>query len=154
CRRGTSQSLARGGSMSTAPSDLVYNRRRPALADRIAAVQKTQQYGTNRIEQWLLLATVALFPMQEQIAVGGFSIMYLLFAAQAAYVISKRPECFARTWLHPLLLSVYVFLGIGFVMEMTHPGSSYTEIYRMIQTFVGGIFVASVCRDRKALQSA
>jgi hypothetical protein len=140
--------------VSTAPSDVVYHRRRPVLGDRLASLQKTPQYATNRIEQWLLLATVALFPMQEQIAVGGFSVMYLLFAAQAAYVIAKCPDCFAQTWLHPLLLAVYVFLCIGFVMEMTHPGSTYTEIYRMMQTFVGGIFVASVCRDRKALQSA
>src|SRR5207253_3170113 len=112
-------------------------------------------YATNRVEQILLLATVALFPMQEQIpSVAGFSVMYMMFAAQAVYIMAKRPECIAQVWLHPLLLAVFTFLCIGFVMEMFHPSSNYTEIYRMLQTFGGAIFVASVCRDRSALRWA
>jgi hypothetical protein len=107
------------------------------------------------VEQLLILATVALLPLQEYVpAVGGFSVMYILFAAQAGYLIAKRPDCLAQTWLHPLLLAVYIFLMIGFLMEFTHVESDYDEIFRMLQTFTGSIFLASLCRDRKAMRMA
>lgn len=113
------------------------------------------RYATDRVEQILILATVALLPLQEYIpALGGFSIMYLLFAAQAGYVFSKRPECVRKTWLHPLFLAVYVFILIGVVMEFIRLNPYYDEVSRMLQTFAGGIFLASICRDRKAMRMA
>ncbi len=113
------------------------------------------RYATNRIEQLLIMATVTLLPLQEYVpAVGGFSVMYLLFAGQAAYILAKRPECLAQVWLHPLLLAIYVFLCIGYLIEMSHPYSYYGEIFQMIQSFGGAAFLASLCRDRKALRYA
>jgi hypothetical protein len=77
--------------------------------------------------------------------------MYLLFAAMAGYVIAKRPQCLAKTWLQPLPLAVYIFFSLAFLMESFHPYVYYREIFRTVQTFAGSLFLASLCRDRNAL---
>ena len=109
-----------------------------ALARRLTGYQRTrpvavrtaeQAYGTNRVEQALILGTIALVPLQSMISlIPGFSVMWLMFAAQAGYVLIKRRDCLTRVWNHPLLLSVYVFLCIGYVVEGFHPFSDYGEI--------------------------
>src|SRR5436190_83657 len=69
-------------------------------------------------------------------------------------VVLQRFTRVLKHRLSSLLLAVYTFLCIGFVMEMFHPSSNYSEIYRMLQTFAGAVFIASVCRDRSALRWA
>jgi hypothetical protein len=132
------------------------SRQNPAIEPRVSEGSSGDaRYATNRVEQLLILATVALLPLQEYIgSIGGFSIMYLLFAAQAVYLLAKRPECIAKTWLHPLLLAVYIFLLVGMVMEFIHTNSNYDEIFRMAQTFSGSILLGALCRDRKGLRMA
>lgn len=135
----------------TLPNYNVKNVGRPGVAQPGTVTT----YATDRVEQVLIILTVALLPLQEYVpAFGGFSIMYLLFAAQAGYVLSKRPECVQKTWLHPLFLAVYVFILIGWVMEFIRLNPYYDEVSRMLQTFAGGIFLASICRDRNAMRMA
>jgi hypothetical protein len=60
----------------------------------------------------------------------------------------------ARTWLHPVFLAAFLLLIIGTLIESAHPLSSYRDIFRIAQMLVAAIFVASMCRDRRALRTA
>jgi hypothetical protein len=101
------------------------------------------------------MAAVSIMPLEAWLPqIGGFGIMYLLFAVQAAYLFSQRPECVRRVWQHPVFVTVYIFLSFGYLREFGHSNSDYYEIFRILQNFVGAVFLASLCRDRKALQSA
>jgi len=113
------------------------------------------QYSTNRIEQFLLMITIAMLPLQDHIpSVAGFSIMFILFGVLACYVLANRSKKLARTWAHPLFLATYAFLFLGYVIESFHPYSSYSDILRMAQMIAGAVFVASLCRDQHALRTA
>jgi hypothetical protein len=131
----------------------------PVFQSRSATDRGTRpQCPTNRVEHALIFATIILVPLQNQgidgIGIPGVSYVYLLFVAQAAYIIGKRADCLAKTWQHSLLLSVYIFIGVGYLLEGIHPFSDYGEIYRMVQSFAGSILLASLCRDRRALRIA
>ena len=142
--------------MTIASSGIMNHRQRPVFKDRLAFFQRTTpQFATNRVEQVLIFATVALLPLEITIPqIAGFGIMFLVFAVLGGYVISKRPECLAKIWRHPLLLAAYVFLGYGYLSEFSHSNSNYYEIFRIALNFGGSVFLACLCRDRKALRSA
>jgi len=142
--------------MNIAANRFLQRRQIPALQSRPSVLQRSRpQVATNRLEQALIMAPVILLPLESGLPhIGGFSLMYLLFIVQAGYVISKRPECLSKIWNHPLLVAVYAFLGVGYLMESSHPNSDYYEIFRMVQNVCGSLFIASLCRDRTALRSA
>lgn len=110
-------------------------------------------YPTSRLEHLLLVAIIVLTPLEDHIpAIGGRSILYLVFALLAAYIILMRPWAFAAVWAHPVFLSGYVWLGLVYILESLHANTSYLEPMRITQTLLGGVFVASLCRDRRALR--
>lgn len=136
-----------------------YAKSRPADTASARALsvtrQSQRQYPTTTVERFLLMAIVVILPLETHIpAVAGFSITYILFAVQAGYVILWRFRALARTWLHPVFLAGYILLAVGCVVEPSHPYASYTEIFRLGLVIVAAIFVASFCRDRRALRAS
>jgi hypothetical protein len=114
--------------------------------------KRQRQYHTTTVERLLLLTAIVLIPLQPSLpAVAGFSTPYLIFATLAGYILLRRPRALARTWAHPAFLAAFVLLMVGALIESIHPLSRYSEIFRIGQMFVGAIFVASLCRDRRAL---
>jgi O-Antigen ligase len=112
-------------------------------------------YPTTTVERFLLMATTVLLPLQDHIpAVAGFSIMFIMFAILAGYILLNRARALARTWLHPVFLAAYALLIGSLLIESAHPYSDYSFIFRLGQAIAGAIIVASLCRDRQALQAA
>jgi hypothetical protein len=103
----------------------------------------------------MLMTTTVMLPLQEHIpAIAGFSIMYIMFAILAAYIVLNRPRALARAWLHPVFLAAYALLTVSLFVESSHPFADYSFILRLGQAIAGAIIVASLCRDRRALQAA
>lgn len=123
-----------------------------------AALTTTAQpasFATNRIEQILIFATVTLMPLQEAIpTIAGFSIVSVLFLAQAGYVFVKRLECVARVWTQPLFITVYLYVFLTYLVEFSKSYSLYGENFQVTQVAVGAVILAALCRDRAALRMA
>jgi hypothetical protein len=129
-------------------------RRRPGRA--LSEVKKGQRCPpTTTVERLLLMAMIVIFPLEAYLpVVGGFSTTYIMFAVSAGYVLVHRPATLAKTWSHPVFLAAFIFLIIGALIESVHPWSTYRYIFRYGQMFVAAIFVASLCRDRRALYAS
>lgn len=113
------------------------------------------QQPTTGIERILLMATPAILPLEEFIPdVGGFSVMWILFAVLASYVLAQRARALNKTWLHPVFLAAYVMLALFSLIEFSHPHPSYRDIARIAQMILGAVVVASLCRDRQALRAS
>jgi hypothetical protein len=129
------------------PSGSVSPQERP-LADQ------APWYRTTRVEQWLLVVTAALQPLENHVpAVMGFGFMSFVFGVLALYVLWNRVHMLEKVWLHPVFLTAYGFLLGIFLIELTHPHTDYSEIMRIVQMFVGAIFIASLCRDQAGLRA-
>ena len=127
-----------------------------ASEGRPPLVRKTRRlYPTTFIERLLLMATIVLVPLQEYIPnVAGASAVWIMFAAIGGYLALNRANILNKIWNHPVFLAAYAMIAVSFLIESTHPLSSYCDIFRAGQMFVGAIFVASLCRDRRALTTA
>ena len=109
---------------------------------------------TTRPERVLLTTTIIMLPLEAHIPpVGGFSSLYFVFIVLAGYVLVNRGEMFDRIWMHPVFLPGYAFIGITFVLELTSPFPLYESPLRFGLMIAGAILVASLCRDRLALQA-
>ncbi len=126
--------------------------RTPASGAPTAARFILPHSRTTRAERFLLLTAVILFPLENHIpAVAGFSVMYFVFAALAAYVIVNRPHILSEIWCHPVFIAAYVFIGVSALLEFSSPLSRYQEISGFGLMVGGAVCVAVVCRDRSAL---
>src|SRR5438034_6011231 len=123
--------------------------------DAPSVVRGTElRYPTTAPERVLLMATIALLPMQQLLPiVGGISSLYLIFVVLAAYLLLNRPRALARTWLQPVFLAAYALIAVSALIELAHPLSDYSEIFRLGEMVAGAIFVASLCRDRLSLRA-
>jgi hypothetical protein len=119
-------------------------------------VKKGQRYSpTTTIERMLLMAIIVIFPLESYFpVVGGSTTTYILFAVSAVYILLHRPGTLAKTWIHPVFLAAFVLLILAALIESTHPFPSYMRVFRIGQMFVAAIFVASLCRDRRALHAS
>jgi hypothetical protein len=109
---------------------------------------------TTRPERWLLLATIVLMPLEDHIpSVGGFSFAFVLFSVLAAAALLHGPQPLSRVAMHPLFIAAYLFIGLAGVMEATSPEPDYSDIVRFGLMVAGAILVATVCRDRPALEA-
>ncbi len=94
-------------------------------------------------------------PLQENIpTVAGFSFMYIIFGLLGGYVLLNRPRALAKISVHPVFLAAYVLLCLGFLIESMHSYSSYLELRRFGYMIAGAVAIASLCRDRWALQAS
>lgn len=119
-----------------------------------AVQNRPLQYPTTIIERFLLMATIALLPLDDHIpTVAGASSMFIMFGVLAAYVFTFRARALGRTWLHPVFLAAYSLFIFGLLIESIHPESRYRELISFAFMVLGGICIASLCRDPLALRS-
>src|SRR5262245_18517306 len=90
-------------------------------------------YRTNRIERFIIFSLAALMPLQDHVpAVGGFSFIYLLFAALGCYVICCHVRRLERVSSHALFLTAYAFVFIVSIIEFLHPDATVTHLVRIV----------------------
>ena len=119
------------------------------------------QHSTTRMERVLLVALLALLPLQDNFpTILGVSSSWVLFAITAGYIVLYRPAVLARTYTHPVFLASSALIFVGILIESTHrgisfgnPTSSYGEILRIGQMVAGAVLVGALCRDRQALRA-
>ena len=110
---------------------------------------------TSSLERILLALTIIALPADNHLIIfPGISVVFVLFGAIAVYIVAVRFSELLETLSHPALIAAYLFLFIGFVMELTQINQSYDELMRIAQMIVGAILVASLCRDLPALKMA
>jgi O-antigen ligase len=119
---------------------------------------------TTLFERLLLMIPIVILPLDgSAIKVGGriiffgiagFSALYILFGILGAYLLLVRPGALAKTWSHPLFLTAYALLILVTAIEFTHPHTSLGQLISFGSLFAGAIFIASLCRDREALQAS
>lgn len=98
------------------------------------------------------MTAIAILPLQDHFpAVGGMSVMFLIFSTMIFYALVNRSRILGVTWAHPLFIAAYAFVIVSALLEFTSPLSSYSEIVRFAQMIVGAVSVAVLCRDRSAL---
>ncbi len=109
---------------------------------------------TTPFERFLLLTSIVIMPLQDHIpSVAGMSVMSLIFALLAGYIIVNRPSSLGKIWYHPIFITAYAFIGVAALLEFSSPLSSYGEIVRFTQMIGGAVCVAALCRDRSALNA-
>lgn len=113
------------------------------------------QPRTTRIEQFLLLISMVLMPLQDYVpAVAGMSIMFFIYSALAAYVIVMCPRTLGKIWYHPVFIAAYAFIVVSALLEYSSPLPKYEDIIRFAQMVGGAMCVAVLCRDRLALNAS
>ena len=113
------------------------------------------QKQTTTVERLLLFGAVAILPAQFFFPlVGGMSIAFIVFGVLGFYIILKRTETIRKTFTHPVFLAAYAFLGTSLFMELAHGNPNFVHLSRYFFMFVGAIFIASLCRDRRAFFSS
>jgi O-antigen ligase len=130
-------------------------RRHNFVKDRESPGVGTVSFPTTRIERLLLVASVALLPLDGHVptVIMGFSFMSFVFAAIAIYALLKRAPMVGRVLMHPVFIAAYAFLLVISLIELTHPYADYSEILRIVQMFIGAVLIASLCRDQQALRA-
>jgi len=124
----------------------------PIAGKSTAAPYVLSNTRTTSFERFLLFLAPVLLPLQEQIpTVAGMSVMFLVFAVLAAYVILNRSRTLGKIWCHPIFFAAYAFIGVSVLLEFSSPQSRYGEIFRFGQMISGMVCVAVLCRDRSAL---
>lgn len=117
-------------------------------ADRYSLTQSR----TTQAERFLLLIAIVILPLQDYFpALAGMSVMFLVYAALAAYVIMNRQRTLGEILCHPCFVAAYIFIGVSALLEFSSPLSRYEEIIRFAQMIGGAVCVAVLCRDRSAL---
>jgi hypothetical protein len=89
-----------------------------------------------RFEHFLIIATIVLLPLQEQISIGagsmpGFSFMFLLIGAIGCYLALTQPHAILKAASQPLFLAAYALLAVGFVFESTVPTLAIQAFYAL-----------------------
>lgn len=109
---------------------------------------------TTPIERFLLGATIAALPIEDHVpTVGGFSMLFIMFGVMACYVLLNRIRLLNRTWAHPTFLAGYSLFLFCAVIETGHPFASYSRLMQFGFMLAGGIFFATLCRDKTALRA-
>jgi hypothetical protein len=83
----------------------------------------------------------------------GFGFMSFVFGVLALYVLWNRVGLLDKVWMNPVFVAGYGFLLVISLIEFTHPHTDYFEILRIVQMFIGAMFVAVLCRDHAGLRA-
>ena len=113
---------------------------------------------TTRMDRFLLVAAIVLLPLQEQVSIlagprFSFSIMWIVFALIGLYVSLNRPLSLLKAAIHPVFLTAYALLIVGFLIENSHVDSEYVELNSFAYMIAGAVVVAALCRDRLSLKA-
>ncbi len=104
------------------------------------------------IEKVLLFLTFAVMPMQANLPkLRGFGFAFIIFGLVLAHQLFFRPRVFWLCARHRIYIAGYIFVGFIGVVELIHGNADVYGIVRIIFMLVGGIGVASLCRDRHTL---
>jgi hypothetical protein len=123
----------------------------PAPVETVVA--KQEFFATTVFERWMLFLGIVLMPLQDHIPpVAGLSVMFIVFAIMALYVVFIRSKFLVRAIIHPVFQTLYLLLAIATLMEFVHVDSDLFEIRRMLLMVFGALVVATLCRDQKALR--
>ena len=126
---------------------------RPGASDRPAFIQAQSSLEvTTLVERVLLSLVAASLPFDRNFStVGGIGPVFILFGLIAGYVVLLRSKALIRASLHPIFLTGLGSLAINAILETLHGNASYLMLFRTAAAIGGGILVASLCRDRKAV---
>ena len=109
---------------------------------------------TSVLERFLLVVVAALIPMEANLpTLGGASITFIVFGLMLGYLVLRRPGVLLRTAKCPVFVAGYIFLATALVMEIWHGSVNFNYMFRIFMMILGGVAVASFCRDRSALHS-
>jgi O-Antigen ligase len=124
--------------------------------DALSGVKRRpHRFRTTAIDRLLLVVMAAIIPLGPFLPTfAEFSTEYIMFAILVGYTLLNRPGAVARTWGHPVFLAAFILLIMAGLIESVHPFARYGGIFRMGLMFVAAIFVASLCRDRRALRAS
>jgi hypothetical protein len=113
------------------------------------------QPRTSRLEQLLLMAAIILLPLQDHLpSVYGFSAMYIIFGVLAGYALLTKPIMLARMAVHPVVVTASILIILCSLIEFGHSDASYVELRTYALSIGGAVAVATLCRDRRALQAS
>lgn len=116
------------------------------MANRKMAIPKSAP-----VERLLLFVTLAVIPMQANLPkLRGFGFAFMLFGVVLAHQLFFRPLVFWRSARHRIFIAGYYFIGFIGIMDLIHGNPDIYGIMRILFMLVGGIVVASICRDRRA----
>ena len=120
---------------------------------QVVVITRRKYTPTTRIEHVLLLLTIVLLPIEQNLPnPGGFSFGFLLFSICCIYIAFQRFGSITHVWNHPVFLASYVFIILGLILEGCSPFTSYREIMRIAQMYIGAMVIATLCRDTRALR--
>jgi hypothetical protein len=105
-------------------------------------------------ERILIFLTVFIVPFENDIPlVGRFSAPFVLFAIMGAYIFVFRLTALRRVISSGPFVLVTLFLLVAALTESFHQDSNFLAIGRTAQTAAGGVLLASLCRDARALRA-
>lgn len=111
--------------------------------------------NTNQLERFLLFGAIASIPLQESVpTVGGMSLSFIMLGLATMYIVLCRGREFSRICQHPIFLALGGFVGVGLFMELVNESDGFKEIFKISFMVLGGIVIASMCRDKEALKVA
>jgi hypothetical protein len=121
----------------------------------LAAQNSFVRSPTSTIERFLLLTVSALLPLESNLPTpGGFSVLFLLFGALWCYVLFNRGHVARSTALHPVFVTAYFLFLFGVSIESLHSNPQFSQLFRFLFMVIGGVAIASVCRDARALRAS
>lgn len=109
-------------------------------------------HPTTFIDRLLLMVIVALMPLQSELPViGGHSLLFLMFGLLGLYLVLCQLDVLRHVACHSVFKSCFAFILFAYLMEIFHGEPDFNFLFRIVLMFVGAIFVAALCRDRKSL---
>jgi len=148
------------GSVSESPTrfprDLTMNSSFVLRRSHNTSAKRTSSLGrTTWVDSFFLVTFIVLLPLQSDIPkIGGASATFLIIGMAGLYLILFRLNVLKRVGMHPVFIAGYIFAGLSLFMEFFHDSNQFYIGQRIGLMVVGGVIVASLCRDRKALLSA
>jgi len=126
---------------------------RPGASDRPAFTQARSSLPVTTIVERVLLGLVAAsLPFDRNFStVAGIGPVFILFGLIAGYVVLLRSKALICASLHPIFLAGFGSVAVNALLETLHGNASYPMLFRTVAAIGGGILVASLCRDRRAV---
>jgi hypothetical protein len=98
---------------------------------------------------------ITILPLEDHLpAIGGVSVLFMLFGALGTYVLLYRTRTMNKVWLHPVFVAAYGLILICSLIEIFHPDAAFKHLLQLSFMIAGGVFIATVCRDKATLRAA
>lgn len=111
--------------------------------------------GMPVVDSALVGLTVFLTPFEYSLpTLGGFRVLFLLFACLGAHCILFRFDAFLRVCTSIPMLCGLAFLLLATANEFAHPFAGFEQHRRNAYGFSGTICIATLARDRRVFNVA